>query len=81
MSALVHDLVQQMTRSTGDWLPGAFLLVVLVTTLLLLLHREVTRGMLPADRARRVRSTAVVVVPMAVCVAVAVGARFLEWAT
>ncbi len=81
MSPLVHDLGQQVTRASGDWLPGVFLLVVLATTFVLLVGREAARGNLPAHREQRAHATVVVVGPLVVCLVLAVGARWLEWAS
>jgi hypothetical protein len=82
VSAYLSDVARAVTRTTGaHWLPGSMALVVLGTALALVLYREVTRGALTAEREQRVRSTAVVVVPLLLSVALAMGARLIDLIT
>jgi hypothetical protein len=82
----VSEYVSKLTRdairsSWPDWLPGWTALVVLALFLILVVHREASRGLLSAEREARTRATAVVVVPLALCVALAAGSRFLQVVT
>jgi hypothetical protein len=82
MSALLSRLARNLVpRPWPDWLPGSLALVVLALLVLLLIQREVTRGLLSGEREARARATAVVVVPLMLCAALALGTRFLELVT
>jgi len=81
VSALVSGLAGDVARASGgDWLPGSMALVVLATLLALVVPREMTRGALTPDRAHRAAVAAAVVVPLVICSALVITARFLELA-
>jgi hypothetical protein len=82
VSALVSSLAGDVARASGsDWLPGSMTLVVLVTLLSFLVPRETTRGALTPVREHRVVVAAVIVVPLVICTALVIAARFLELGT
>ena len=78
MSGLLAGLTGHPGAPTGThWLPGSVALVVLATALLLLVLREIARGAVAKDAERRAAVTALLVAPLLLCAALAVGARFL----
>jgi hypothetical protein len=82
VSAFLSEVAREVTRASGSaWLPGSMTLVVLALALVLLVAREVSRGVLAGEREQRARSTAVVVVPLVLCAALAIGARLIELVT
>lgn len=82
MSAYLSDLARGATERFGsDWSSGPVTLVVLGTICVVLLARELSRGALAGEREARVRTAAIAVVPLVLCAALALGARFLELGT
>ena len=78
LSRLGRDLVP---RPWPDWLPASLTVLVLGILVLLMVQREVTRGVLSAEREARARATAVVVIPLVLCATMALGTRFLALLT
>jgi hypothetical protein len=79
MSEYVAKVTRDAIRSSWpDWLPGWMAIVVLATVLSLLVYREASRGLLSEEREARARGASVVVVPLVLCVALALGSRFVQ---
>ena len=79
MSAFLSDLARGVARTAhAPWLPGSMTLVVLGLALVLAVHREVVRGALTPEREQRLKTTAVIVVPLVGCALLAAGARLID---
>ena len=82
MSAFFSDMARDIPRALWiDRLPGSVLLVVLATALLLVVHRELTRGVLAGERDQRVRAATVIITPLLLCAVLALGSRLLALVT
>jgi hypothetical protein len=81
VSAYLPDLAREVTRQSGDWLPGSMALVVLGIVLVAAVLREMFRTGRAADSEPRIRAAAVVFLPLVLCAAIAMGARFAALAT
>jgi hypothetical protein len=82
VSAFFSDMARDIPRSLWiDRLPGSVLLVVLATALLLVVQRELTRGILAGEREQRVRAATVILTPLLLCAALALGSRLLALVT
>jgi hypothetical protein len=82
MSAFLSAVAREVPRGGGpSWLPASMALVVLALVLVLVVVRELTRGVLTTEREQRARATAVIVVPLVLTAGLALGARLLELAT
>ena len=82
MSAFFTDMARDIPRALWiDRLPGSVLLVVLATALLLVVQRELTRGVLAGEREHRVRAATVILTPLLLRAALALGSRLLALVT
>ena len=82
MSAFLSGAAGESVRAAGaGWLSGGMTVLVVVLSLVLLLQREVSRGLWGDEREERVRRATVVVVPVVLTAAVAVGLRLVDLVT
>jgi hypothetical protein len=82
VSAFFSDLARDIPRALWiDSLPGSILLVVLATAFVLVVQREMARGVLTGEREQRVRVAAVIIAPLLLCATLAVASRFLNLVT
>jgi hypothetical protein len=82
VSGFLSDLARDIPRALWvDWLPGSVILVVLATALVIVVQREMTRGVLSGDREQRAQAAAVIVMPLLLGAALALGSRLLTMVT
>jgi len=82
VSGFMSELARDIPRPLWvDWLPGSVILVVLATALVIVVQREMTRGVLSGAREQRARAAAVIVTPLLLGAALAVGSRLLTMVT
>jgi uncharacterized linocin/CFP29 family protein len=81
VSAFLSGVAQQAASAGSSWFAGPTTVVVAALSFVLLLQREMSRGLLTSEREQRLQRTAVVVVPLVLCAVLTLGARLLELLT